>query len=264
MILDDPTWHALGRIASLCNRAVFLAGETGPILKRETAGDASESALLKCCEMMLTGNDPKDVVGSIRQASPKVAEIPFNSTNKWQLSIHEVNNRYLLVMKGAPERILARCGKILINGEEQEMNDEWRAKYDSAYEYLGGLGERVLGFGHMWIDEEKFPFGKKDQFDTDNINFFGDDPKEHTMLTFVGLMSMIDPPRAAVPDAVAKCRSAGIKVCILKLINLGHQLTLVSRLLWLLVIIQLLQKPFQNQLESFLKEMTQLKTLPTD
>merc|ERR1712087_508783 len=64
----------------------------------------------------------------------------------------------------------------------------------------------------MWIDEEKFPFGKKDQFDTENINFFGDDPKNHTMLTFVGLMAMIDPPRAAVPDAVAKCRSAGIKV----------------------------------------------------
>merc|ERR1719197_658975 len=100
----------------------------------------------------------------------------------------------------------------MINGEEQEMNDAWRGKYDKAYEFLGGLGERVLGFGHMWIDEDKFPFGQKDQFDTDNINFFGDDPKEHTMLTFVGLMSMIDPPRAAVPDAVAKCRSAGIKV----------------------------------------------------
>merc|ERR1712134_54587 len=72
---DDVTWRNLGRIAALCNRAVFLAGETGPILKRETAGDASESALLKCCEMMLTGSNPKDVVGSIRQASPKVAEI---------------------------------------------------------------------------------------------------------------------------------------------------------------------------------------------
>merc|ERR1712134_224193 len=50
---DDVTWRNLGRVAALCNRAVFLAGETGPILKRETAGDASESALLKCCEMMI-------------------------------------------------------------------------------------------------------------------------------------------------------------------------------------------------------------------
>jgi len=202
---DDSTWKSLGRIAALCNRAVFLAGETGPILKRETAGDASESALLKCCEMML-GN-----VESIRAKNPKIAEIPFNSTNKWQLSIHEVEGRYLLVMKGAPERVLARCGKILINGEEQEMTDEWRGKYDKAYEHLGGLGERVLGFAQMWMDETQWPMGSAN-FETEPINFFGEDPDNHTMLTFVGLMSMIDPPRAAVPDAVAKCRSAGIKV----------------------------------------------------
>jgi len=202
---NDPTWGSLGRIAALCNRAVFLAGETGPILKRETAGDASESALLKCCEMML-GN-----VEAIRAKNPKIQEIPFNSTNKWQLSIHEVEGRYLLVMKGAPERVLARCGKILINGEETEMTDEWRGKYDKAYEHLGGLGERVLGFAQMWMDEAQWPMGSAN-FETEPINFFGEDPDNHTMLTFVGLMSMIDPPRAAVPDAVAKCRSAGIKV----------------------------------------------------
>merc|ERR1719346_977901 len=127
--------------------------------------------------------------------NPKIAEIPFNSTNKWQLSIHEVEGRYLLV----------------INGEEQEMTDEWRGKYDKAYEHLGGLGERVLGFAQMWMDETQWPMGSAN-FETEPINFFGEDPDNHTMLTFVGLMSMIDPPRAAVPDAVAKCRSAGIKV----------------------------------------------------
>merc|ERR1719434_437334 len=124
---DDPTWHSLGRIASLCNRAVFLAGETGPILKRETAGDASESALLKCCELMMGS------VEQVRQRNPKVCEIPFNSTNKWQLSIHEIpdDTRYLLVMKGAPERILDRCTKIMINGEEQEMTEEYKTKFNS-------------------------------------------------------------------------------------------------------------------------------------
>merc|ERR1712126_365689 len=58
-------------------------------------------------------------VESIRQKNPKVVEIPFNSTNKWQLSIHETpeDPRHLLVMKGAPERILDRCSTIMINGE---------------------------------------------------------------------------------------------------------------------------------------------------
>ena len=199
--LDDPTWRNLGRVAALCNRATFLAGQEGnPILKRETAGDASESALLKCCEMMM------GKVETIRGKNPKVVEIPFNSTNKWQLSVHEVedDSRYLMVMKGAPERILDRCSTIMINGENVEMTDAWRKKFNDAYMELGGLGERVLGFAHMFMDEYNFPKGFS--FDVDELNF----PTEN--LTFVGLMSMIDPPRAAVPDAVAKCRSAGIKV----------------------------------------------------
>lgn len=56
----------------------------------------------------------------------------------------------------------------------------------------------------MALPDDQFPDGF--QFDTDDLNFPVD------KLCFVGLMSMIDPPRAAVPDAVGKCRSAGIKV----------------------------------------------------
>lgn len=60
------------------------------------------------------------------------------------------------------------------------------------------------GFCHLLLPDEQFPEGF--QFDTDEVNF----PLDN--LCFVGLISMIDPPRAAVPDAVGKCRSAGIKV----------------------------------------------------
>lgn len=60
------------------------------------------------------------------------------------------------------------------------------------------------GFCQLNLPSGKFPRGFK--FDTEELNF----PTEK--LCFVGLMSMIDPPRAAVPDAVGKCRSAGIKV----------------------------------------------------
>lgn len=62
------------------------------------------------------------------------------------------------------------------------------------------------GFCHEYLPTDQFPPGFN--FNTDDVNF----PLEN--LTFVGLMSMIDPPRAAVPDAVGKCRSAGIKVII--------------------------------------------------
>jgi sodium/potassium-transporting ATPase subunit alpha len=66
------------------------------------------------------------------------------------------------------------------------------------------MGERVLGFCDFRLSTNEFPRGFP--FDSDEVNF----PLKN--LRFVGLMSMIDPPRAAVPDAVMKCRSAGIKV----------------------------------------------------
>ncbi|XP_068022069.1 sodium/potassium-transporting ATPase subunit alpha-1 [Melanerpes formicivorus] len=200
---SSATWSALSRIAGLCNRAVFQANqENVPILKRAVAGDASESALLKCIELCCGS------VKEMRDRYPKVVEIPFNSTNKYQLSIHKNANpsesRYLLVMKGAPERILDRCSTILIHGKEQPLDEEMKDAFQNAYLELGGLGERVLGFCHLALPDDQFPEGF--QFDTDDLNFPVD------KLCFVGLMSMIDPPRAAVPDAVGKCRSAGIKV----------------------------------------------------
>uniref|UniRef100_A0A674N2V6 Sodium/potassium-transporting ATPase subunit alpha n=1 Tax=Takifugu rubripes TaxID=31033 RepID=A0A674N2V6_TAKRU len=200
---SSVTWLSLARIAGLCNRAQFKAGQDSlPILKRDVAGDASESALLKCIELSF------GVVRAMRDKNKKVAEIPFNSTNKYQLSVHETedpnDNRYLLVMKGAPERILDRCSTIMIQGKEQPMDEELKEAFQNAYMELGGLGERVLGFCHGLLPEDQYPKGFA--FDTDDVNFQTDN------LCFVGLISMIDPPRAAVPDAVGKCRSAGIKV----------------------------------------------------
>ncbi|XP_017266450.1 sodium/potassium-transporting ATPase subunit alpha-2 [Kryptolebias marmoratus] len=199
---SSDTWAALSRVAGLCNRAVFKPGQEHlPVLMRDTAGDASESALFKCIEVCC-GN-----VTEMRERNPKMAEIPFNSTNKYQLSIHEVEDNpagHLLVMKGAPERILDRCSTIMIHGQEEPLDENWREAFQNAYLDLGGLGERVLGFCHLNLSPSQFPRGFK--FDCNDMNF----PTER--LCFLGLISMIDPPRAAVPDAVGKCRSAGIKV----------------------------------------------------
>nr|XP_020664733.1 sodium/potassium-transporting ATPase subunit alpha-2-like [Pogona vitticeps] len=198
----SPTWAALTRIAGLCNRADFKAGqENVAVAKKDTTGDASESALLKCVELSYGS------VATMRTKNPKVAEIPFNSTNKYQLSIHEAEDKpkgHLLVMKGAPERILECCSTILIQGKEVNLDKKMQEDFQKTYLELGGLGERVLGFCHLYLPERQFPRGFK--FNTEKLNF------PINKLCFVGLISMIDPPRAAVPDAVGKCRSAGIKV----------------------------------------------------
>lgn len=132
-------------------------------------------------------------------------------------------------MKGAAEKISALCSTILVNGNEIPLDDDWRKKIDQAYLKLGGLGERVIGQQYLILFDlnhrnvkhallncsfkgfcdYRLPaadFPEFYKFDTENINFPLKD------LRFVGLMSMIDPPRAAVPEAVRLCRSAGIRV----------------------------------------------------
>ena len=59
-------------------------------------------------------------------------------------------------------------------------------------------------FAHLELNPKKYPKGYV--FDSDKLNF------PFTGLCFVGLMSLIDPPRSNVPEAVSKCRTAGVKV----------------------------------------------------
>ncbi|XP_018416828.1 PREDICTED: potassium-transporting ATPase alpha chain 2-like [Nanorana parkeri] len=200
---SSPTWQALGRIATLCNRAEFCANqEDVPISKKTVNGDASEAALLKFTEQIFG-----DVL-EIRKRNKKALEIPFNSSNKYQVSIHApedlAEQGYLLVMKGAPERILDRCSTIMIGGQEWPLDDEMKDHFQEAYLALGSLGERVLGFCQLALPSSAY--GPGYPFDAESENFPLND------LCFVGLISMIDPPRSSVPDAVMKCRSSGIKV----------------------------------------------------
>ncbi len=160
-------------------------------------GDASETALFRYTS---TFSD----VDAIRARFPKVFEIPFNSTNKWQLSIHDTHGtkkKHLLVIKGAPERILTKCSKALINGRKIIIDDGFREQYDCAYKTFGGAGERVLGFA-----QKKFlppPYIKYNELEP---NFPTED------YTFIGLISLEDPPRDGVPEAIHTCHEAGIKV----------------------------------------------------
>lgn len=73
-----------------------------------------------------------------------------NGLSSVQLSIHEREDSpqsHVLVMKGAPERILDRCSTILVQGKEIPLDKEMQDAFQNAYMELGGLGERVLGEG---------------------------------------------------------------------------------------------------------------------
>lgn len=151
-------WRALTRCAMLCNRATFKMDPMNlsrPIVSRQCYGDASETAILKCMEATVSVR-PFDVtfvgrarsiiqIGSVdtfRLANPKICEVQFASSNRYQFSIHSTNDldeRYLIAMKGAPEKILQNCSTIFIDGSEVEFNDFWKKQYQRAFEELSEI-----------------------------------------------------------------------------------------------------------------------------
>jgi len=198
-----PGWEELCYAAALCSKAEFAAEQQDKIIpEKEVHGDATEAGILKMTSAIMGGPEEID---KIRKQNPRVGEIPFNSSNKYHLSIHEDRegvNRVL--MKGAPEKIFDHCTTYLHNGEDKKIDNDFRKKFDNIYEELGGMGERVLGFCDNKLSTSKFPSGFK--FDTDDVNFPMEDNR------FLGLVALVDPPKSSVPDAVGKCRSAGIRV----------------------------------------------------
>lgn len=197
------------RVAALCSRAEFSADEENvediPIAQRIINGDASEAAILRYTEETLGD------VALRRERNPKVFEIPFTSAKKYHVSIHETEDprepRYLLVMKGAPEKILDFCSTAYIGGKEVPLDETVKEDCNKSCMELAELGERVLGFCDYLLPSYEYPRGF--EFSADPVNF----PLEG--LRFVGLMSMVDPPRSSVPDAISKCRDAGIQVTMI-------------------------------------------------
>jgi len=145
-------------------------------------------------------------------------EIPFNSTNKFNLIIWDLfetddkldntpeRRNMMVIMKGAPERIFGRCSHILINGEEVKVTEFHEEAFANANKELGGQGEWVLAFARIYLDPTKFPKDFKFNMQKDQYNFPMQD------LCFIGIVSLNDPPRKYVDYSVVKCRRAGIKV----------------------------------------------------
>ena len=85
---------------------------------------------------------------TFRSLHPKVCEVPFSSISKLQLTIHEARdfqtNGYLLTMFGEPETVLNRCGSALVEGQERNIDEDYKTAFRFACAQLGGLGERLI------------------------------------------------------------------------------------------------------------------------
>jgi magnesium-transporting ATPase (P-type) len=284
-----------------------------PVLNRKAAGDASEQALLRFNEALsekwykthLDENViPPDgqYVTSYRDAYKKIGAIPFNSSNKWMATLHEKPSKqkftgegydwdclkddpsfedkdFLLMVKGAPERLMAVANWIRIHPDHQteeqkkkkhseeypflvEFDDDEANKVKKDQAKLAAKGERVLGFGYSIIKDGannlnsvnlaaggRNPMDANDNWDISDEAFIGmppgkggenpDLPKggyvfapagtsysganhnsqfewkvpdDQLGAVFLGMISLQDPPRDEVPQAIRDCKTAGIQV----------------------------------------------------
>ncbi|KAI8435706.1 hypothetical protein MSG28_003956 [Choristoneura fumiferana] len=198
--VSEPVCAELSLAASLNLKAVFTHDTMHlPIEKRKILGDASESAILRYME------DTRSAIKT-QEENPKEAEIPFSSAYKYQVTIHRMKatNSYYLIMKGAPEIVLEYCASVMTDEGNQPMTPQLKRELKANFIKLANMGERVIGYADLKLPVATFPPGFK--FDTQNRNF----PLE--ALSFVGALSMIDPPRVDIDKSIKLCRQAGIKV----------------------------------------------------
>ncbi|WP_411272862.1 cation-translocating P-type ATPase [Daejeonella sp.] len=114
---------------------------------------------------------------------PRLAEIPFDADRKLMTTFHTHENKIISFTKGAPDVLLKRCGNIDSTLQLEQVD------------LMAAKGHRVLGFAYRYWDE---------------IPSMPNPVLHESDLHFLGLTSMIDPPRDEVFDAVAECKTAGI------------------------------------------------------
>ncbi len=177
---NDKAVNGLVAESVLCNDGA-INGETA-------VGDPTETALLSFCRTI--GGDENKV----REEFPRLQEIPFDSDRKLMSTLHFRNNRYEMLIKGAPDVLLARCTSVEQNGEVLPLTDEIRSAIVDQNRDFSSQGLRVLAFAKKVLSENR-PLTLEDEND----------------LIFTGLIAMMDPPRVESAPAVADCRRAGIR-----------------------------------------------------
>jgi Ca2+-transporting ATPase len=187
--------------SALCNDAILdLADLDGDHYR--AIGDPTEGALvLAAAQLGFMQSD-------LNERFPRVAEIPFTSERKRMTTVHQVNvppdetdipcqdTAFVAFTKGAVDGLLEMTSHVWSGEEAVPLTDELRERIEAANAELAKNGQRVLGVAFRRLSAQPE--------DADEAELERD-------MTFIGLVGMMDPPRAEVKEAVDTCKAAGIR-----------------------------------------------------
>ncbi len=165
--------------AALCHnlKAVEEAG------RQALLGDPMEIALAEI---------GREIAGDLAAFS-RIDEIPFDTDRKRMSVLAETPHGRMLYCKGALESVLTSCRFIHLDAGLAPLDPAARTRLLAAQDEMAGAGLRVLAFAHRAVDEAGSPGDEQD-------------------MILAGLIGLEDPPRAEVPDAIARCHTAGIRI----------------------------------------------------
>ena len=147
-------------------------------------GDPMEIALVETAERFI----------STLPACKKLDEIPFDVSRMRLSTVHTTPEGPMLFCKGAPEMVIPLCNRILDDGKVCPFDSDLRAKVRQAQEAMAGQGLRVIAMSYRPLEDD---WQRADV---------------EANLIFAGLAGLEDPPHPEVPEALRKCREAGIAV----------------------------------------------------
>ncbi|RDA86316.1 hypothetical protein CP532_5673 [Ophiocordyceps camponoti-leonardi (nom. inval.)] len=193
-----PCAVRLRRAALLCNDAVFDPASLHlPIASRPVQGNATDAAVLRFAG------------GTETEKLPRLFQIPFNSSNKWMLTLHDdgagSSGEYRVFVKGAPDVLLPTCVSYWSRrtGAVEPLTHEDRVAIGRYQDKLAGRAERVIVLCEKAV-RPAHPLGSND---------FAAEVTESAVsdLTLIGIIGIVDPPRPETADTVAACRRAGAR-----------------------------------------------------
>ena len=166
--------------------ALALSNDARAGAEDEVIGDPTEVALYQAARQ--AGADK----AALGKSQPRLAEIAFDSERARMTTLHRDGDSVIAFTKGAPERVLALCREFLGPDGPRPLD---RAEMELVAERMAGDGLRVLA-----VAQRRFE-AVPEKLDAESVE---------AGLTLLGLVGLLDPPRAEAGEAVQMCRSAGI------------------------------------------------------
>ena len=192
-LLEGSDLDLVNNVQRLLLKAALLASDaTTDPTTGTSIGDPTEVALV-----MLGDRLGIDEI-FYRQTHPRLGELAFDSDRKLMSTLHDIDGVPTLYTKGAIDVLLARSTHVLTREGKVPMTAEWKERISRVNMELSMEGLRVLSFAYRELPE--------------NHTLTLDDEQD---FTFIGLVSMIDPPRPEAIQAVADAKRGGIRTIMI-------------------------------------------------